>query len=396
MAVTILSGRSLSGGNRPARLPAVALAILVALLLHMLPPALAQPAEGTPGNQVDVLLRAFPGGMTPEQADAVLGVMDETELRGAVRPRLLTGPERSGPSMKETAPIAAYAHRIDAVAAALPHVPRAIADAFARPNGREGAVGPVKLALSVLFLFAVGTAALLAARRLLPDPGPKDSGRVLYRAARSLGIHSVWVTAFLVGLLLGYAILRPSHPAAPAILVTVLEATITVFIADLVLRCLCAPDHPDRRLLPVGDQGARSIHRTAVVAAALTAATLGLADLLGALGMAYDPLIALVLPISTAPFLYLLYRLWSRRPAMANALNIHLGLGARDTPTLVLGLSLVTLYLAGLWLAAVTTTLRQEPGTGLRLLLSLFLSGAVPLLALMLRLPIIRFYRTPD
>jgi hypothetical protein len=35
----------------------------------------------------------------------------------------------------------------------------------------------------------------------------------------------------------------------------------------------------------------------------LTAATLGLADLLAALGMAYDPLIALILPISTAPFI---------------------------------------------------------------------------------------------
>ena len=151
--------------------------------------------------------------------------------------------------------------------------------------------------------------------------------------------------AFLVGLLLGYAILRPSHPAAPAILVVVLEATITVSITDLVIRFLCAPHHPERRLLPVGDRGARSIHRTAVITAALTAATLGLAGLLGALGMAHDPLIALVLPISTAPFLYLLYRLWSSRPAMAHALGGHLGLGAREAPTLVLGLALVTLYL---------------------------------------------------
>ncbi|WP_198039007.1 mechanosensitive ion channel family protein [Skermanella stibiiresistens] len=398
----------MSAGNRPIRLPAVALAVLVALLLHLPPPVLAQPAAGTPGKQVDILLRAFPGGLTPEQADAVLGVMDETELREAMRPRLLTGSEGEGTRRptEETAPAAALAHRIDAVAGAFPRVPAAIADAFARPNGQDAAVGPAKLVLSILFLFAVGAAALLTVRRLLPDPDPpdpdppdpdpNDGDKVLYRAARSLGIHSVWGTAFLVGLLLGYAILRPSHPAAPAILVAVLEATITVFLADLVIRFLCAPNHPKRRLLPVGDQGARSIYQTAVVAASLTAATLGLADLLGALGTAYDPLIALVLPISTAPFLYLLYRLWSRRPAMAHALNSHLGLGTRETPTLILGLSLVTLYLAGLWLSAAAATLRQEPGTGLRLLLSLFLSAAVPLLALMLRLPIIRFYRTSD
>jgi hypothetical protein len=169
----------LSGGNRPVRLPAVALTVLVALLLHMPPPALAQPAEGMPGNQVDVLLRAFPGGMTPEQADAVLAVMDETELRGAVRPRLLTGPERTGPSTKEIASIAAYTHRIDAVAAAPPHVPGAIADAFARPNGREGAAGLVKVGCGVVVRVddaqagerAVGFAAAQAIRGVLEDKG---------------------------------------------------------------------------------------------------------------------------------------------------------------------------------------------------------------------------------
>lgn len=127
----------------------------------------------------------------------------------------------------------------------------------------------------------------------------------------------------------------------------------------------------------------------------LTATTLGLADLLGALGMAYDPLIALVLPISTAPFVYLLYRMWSSRPAMIHALRDHLGLEAQEVPTLALGLALATLYLVGLWLTAAAAALRLETGIGLRLLLSLFLSAAVPLLALMLRRPVVRFYRTP-
>jgi small-conductance mechanosensitive channel len=360
----------------------------------MLPSALAQPAEGMLGNQVNTLLRAFPGGLTPEQADAVLGVMNETELRDALRPRLLAGSEGTKPSTKEAAPLAAYAHRIDAVAAAFPRVSGAIVDAFARPNGQDAAVGPVKLVLSILFLFAVGTAALLTARRLLPDSGLKAGGKALSRAARSLGIHSIWVTAFLVGLLLGYAILRPSHPAAPAILVAVLQAAITVSIADLVTQFLCAPGRPDRRLLPVSDEAARAIHRTAVVTGILTATTLGLMDLLAALGMAYDPLIALVLPISTAPFIFLMYRLWSNRPAMGQALRGQLGFKDREAPTLILGLALITLYLIGLWLTAAAATLRLETGTGLRLLLSLFLSASVPLLALMLRRPIVRFYQT--
>ena len=170
---------------------------------------------------------------------------------------------------------------------------------------------------------------------------------------------------------------------------------VAIFITDLVIRFLCAPGRPDRRLLPVGDEGARAVHRTAVVTAILTATTLGLMDLLGALGMAYDPLIALILPISTAPFIFLMYRLWSNRPAMGQALSGQLGFKDREAPTLILGLALITLYLISLWLTAAAATLRLEAGTGLRLLLSLFLSAAVPLLALMLRRPIVRFYQTP-
>ena len=281
------------------------------------------------------------------------------------------------------------------MAAAFPQVPAAVADAFARPNGRDAAVSPARLALSLLFLFGIGTAALIAARWLLPASGPEPVARPCPGAIRGLGIQAVWIAAFLMGMLLGYAILRPSHPAAPAVLIAVLQAALTISIADLVIRFLCAPDHPERRLLPVDDGSARSIHRTAVVTAVLTAATLGLADLLGALGMAYDPLIALVLPISTAPFIYLLYRLWSSRPAMVHAIGGYLGLGARDAPTLVLGLALATLYLVGLWVTAAAAALRLETGIGPRLLLSLFLSAAVPLLALMLRRPIVRFYQTP-
>jgi small-conductance mechanosensitive channel len=347
---------------------------------------MAQPATDAPADRSNTLLRAFPNGLTPEQADAVLGLMDEAELRGALRPRLLAEPGGAKPVAAEAAPLAVYAHRIDAVAAALPQVHEAVADAFARPNGRDAAISPAKLALSLLFLFGTGTAALIAARWLLPAPGPESGRTALSRAIRSLGIQAVWIAAFLVGMLLGYAILRPSHPAAPAVLIGVMQAALTVSIADLVIRFLCAPDRPERRLLPVDDGSARSIHRTAIVTAVLTAA---------ALGMAYDPLIALILPISTAPFIYLLYRLWSSRPAMVHAISGYLGLGARDAPTLVLGLALATLYLVGLWFTVAAAALRQETGIGPRLLLSLFLSAAVPLLALMLRRPIVRFYQAP-
>ena len=87
---------------------AIALAMLVLLLSPVLPSALAQPMEGAAGNRVDTLLRAFPNGLTPEQADAVLGLMDEAELRGALRPRLLAGPGGAKPVAAEAAPLAGW------------------------------------------------------------------------------------------------------------------------------------------------------------------------------------------------------------------------------------------------------------------------------------------------
>ena len=111
--------------------------------------------------------------------------------------------------------------------------------------------------------------------------------------------------------------------------------------------------------------------------------------------MANDPLIALVLPISTTPFLYLLYKLWSSRPAMAHALSGQLGLRITGSSNPHPGTDPGNPLSIGLWLTAAAAALRLETGTGLRLLVSLFLSAAVPLFALMLRRPITRFYQRP-
>src|SRR6476620_5195334 len=55
----------------------VAFAILVLLLPPMVPSAMAQPVDVSSGDRVETLLRVFPNGLTPEQADAVLGVLGE-------------------------------------------------------------------------------------------------------------------------------------------------------------------------------------------------------------------------------------------------------------------------------------------------------------------------------
>ncbi|UEM18739.1 mechanosensitive ion channel family protein [Skermanella mucosa] len=348
--------------------------------------ASAQPAVQASGAGVDAVIQAFPGGLTPEQTDALLSVMDGEQVRAALRDRMLTEARTRAAAPRQSNPLAFYAGRLDAVVKAYPRIPAALADAFERPNGRDAAIRPWRLAVSLLFLFAAGVLVWVALTRL-PPAAP---GSVLRSAARDL----LRIGGFVAGLLLAYAILRPTHPAAPAIFVAALQAALTVLIADLIFRVLCAPGRPDLRLLPVGDQAAAAIHRSGIWVAVLSAALLGLFDLLNALGMAYDPLIALILPISTLPFLYLAVQLWSRRRDIAALIGGYLNLDLSASHGIGTGLVLATIYLAGLWLTLAAAALRLEPGTGLRLLASFVLAAAVPVTALLLHRPVARFHES--
>ncbi len=75
--------RRLIGG--PTRFAFLAAAVLLTVLV-----AASARAAAPSDSRVEALLRAFPDGMTPEQLDAVLTVMDEGEVRAALRARLLT------------------------------------------------------------------------------------------------------------------------------------------------------------------------------------------------------------------------------------------------------------------------------------------------------------------
>ncbi|UEM01427.1 mechanosensitive ion channel family protein [Skermanella rosea] len=350
--------------------------------------ASAQPAAPASGAGIDAVMQAFPDGLTPEQADALLAVMDGEQVRAALRDRLLSETRSRSAAARPANPLAFHAERLDAVVRSYPRIPAALVDAFERPNGRDAAIRPWRLAASLAFLFAAGTVVWAALARLLP--AAPDS--VVRSAARDL----LRIAGFVTGLLLAYAILRPTHPAAPAIFLAALQAALTVLVADLIFRALCAPGQADRRLLPVGERAATAIYRSGVWVAVLSAALLGLFDLLNALGMAYDPLIALVLPVSTLPFLYLAVQLWSRRRDIAAMIGGFLDLDLSASRGIGTGLVLATVYLAGLWLTLAAAALRLEPGTGFRLLASFALAVAVPVVALLLHRPIARFHAAEE
>ncbi|NUB21302.1 mechanosensitive ion channel [Azospirillum formosense] len=289
-----------------------------------------------------------------------------------------------------------YAERLEAVAATYPQLPTILSDAFARPNGREAAVHPLRLLRGLLILFAAGTAALLLTRRVPAGPIGKlelDDGAPLLTGALRFVLGLVPVGAFAFGVLIVYAIVRPPHPAAPAVLLAVLQAALTVLLTDRLIRFLCAPRRPRLRLIPLEDADARALHRTGVITVTLAATVLGLIDLLLALGVGGNAIVAIGLPLSTVPFLYLLYRVWRGRAPVARAIARPLGVEVKDHPTLGLWAVAASVYLVALWLVVAAAAVRLEPATGPRMLASLLVALAVPAIALMAQRPLARFYR---
>ncbi len=296
----------------------------------------------------------------------------------------------------QTTALEQYAARLEAVAATYPQLPSILSDAFARPNGREAAVHPLRLLRGLLILFAAGTAALLLTGRALAGPRRRleaEGGAPLLAGTLRLVLGLVPVVAFALGVLVVYAIVRPPHPAAPAVLLAVLQAALTVLLTDRLIRFLCAPDRPALRLIPLEDADARALHRTGVVTVTLAATVLGLIDLLLALGVGGNAIVAIGLPLSIVPFLYLLYRVWRGRAVVARAIARPLGIEAKDHPTLGLWAVVASVYLVALWLVVAAAAVRLEPATGPRMLASLLVALAVPAVALMAQRPLARFYR---
>ncbi|HET7408673.1 MAG TPA: mechanosensitive ion channel domain-containing protein, partial [Paracoccaceae bacterium] len=361
--------------------------------------ASAPPSDGQPDGRVDALLQAFPQGMTPEQLDATLAVMDDQAVRDALRDRLLAEIDRRSAAPPTEMPLAFYGRRLEWIAAAYPGLPTAMADAFARPHGQDAPVSPRRLILGLALILGVGTVVMLLVRRIFAArrrrlavrPDMRRAQKLSYQGLRLI-LDLIEIAAFLAGALIAYALMRPPHPAAPAILFLVLNAAAIVLVVERAATFLCDPRQPDLRLIPIADAPARALHRTIVAVVLLTVLVATIVRLFATLGMAPDATIALALPLSVIPFAYLLTLIWRHRHAITTAIADRLRLDLRDAPILGAWPVMATAYLCGLWVVVADAAIRQQPETGVRALTSLLIVVAVPIVALLIQSPIVRFY----
>lgn len=378
-------------------------AIVLALMTAAAPATLAADKPAAAQQDIDGLLRAFPEGMTAEQIDAVLAVAKDDQIRAALRARLLAEMEARRPAGAPAADaenlLALYGRRLSAITATYPRLPQDVADAFRAPAGSEPPLAAWRLPGALLFVLGLGAAAMLAIRRLLATRrqrltaasatgGRRAVGRLLLRLALDL----LEIGAFLLGAFIAYAVLQPSHPAAPVVLFAVLRAAFVVLLADKVVRFLCDPNRRDLRLVAVDDALARALHRAIVTVIGQTAAIIALLQGLAALGLPRDDLAALALPLSVVPNGYLLLLIWSRRRELAAALARWLRLEGEQAYLAGAVLIVAAVYLVGLWLAVVDAVLREQGAIGVKAIASLALFLLIPVAAWLIHWPVGRFY----
>ena len=390
--------RRLRGGGGPAFWRVL---VLLIGLLASLPASRLDAQEAAPPAGIESLIEAFPEGLTPEQLDAVLAVTDDAALRAALRERLLAEMAARdaaiAPGVAETT-ADFYARRFDAVVATYPRLPAAMAETLRRPLSQERPIRPGRLVLSILFALAVGGLAMFGVRRLLAgrraeltaasEGGAQTVGRQILR----LALDAVEIAAFLLGILIGAAILRSDHPAGSILLFIVLQAALVVLLADKVGRLLCGPDTPGLRLIPLGDSAARALHRTILVVVLLTVLVIAIGRIFWMLGMDYDALAALTLPLSVLPYGYLLWLIWRHRARITETVAAALQVDPTTTPFLRAWPVVATAYLVGLWLVVAGGIIGQVPEVGARALASLLVILAVPIIAWLIHRPIARFY----
>ncbi|MGH6883210.1 MAG: hypothetical protein ACREFM_19970, partial [Hypericibacter sp.] len=354
-----------------------------------------------PPPDLDSVLSAFPNGMTGAQLDAVLGVMNDKTLRDGLRKRLVAemAAREAAASPEGEHILKIYAERLRALPAAYAALPWNLDAAFSRDGTISGFNGAARWIGGIALILAVGAIGMLAVhallapvRRRIREQAAGGTRIAIGALVLRLMLDLVEIAAFLAASALTYAIVDPTHPAAPQVLMILLRAIAIVLVISKLTLFFCDPENPGMRLLTVDDTAARALHRIVATTTLLVVGVTSIVRILLALKLDNDSIVALALPLSLLPFAYLIGLSWRNRSAVAERARHWLSVGTGRNMLIDAWPVLLTAYLAILWLVIADGILRVQQGTAPRALASLLLMLSVPLLAWLIHRPLARFY----
>lgn len=386
------------------RLPRAGRLLLAALLLlglTGLAEAKSPPAAAPPPPDLDSVLAAFPNGMTEAQLDAVLGVSSDKTLREALRKRLLgeMAARQAAAAEPQSDLLKIYAERLQLLPASYAALPDSLAVVFSRGADRSALGGAVRWIGAIVIVLAAGAVGMAAMRALLMPVRRRIREQALAADRVAVGmlvfrliLDLVEIAAFLAAAALAYAAFEPVDPAAPQVLMIVLKSVAVVLLVSRVALFFCDTQSAGMRLLAVDDAAARALHRLLVTATILTVTVAAAIRILRAMGLDMDSRVALALPLSLIPFVYLIAAAWRHRARVSQRLRHWLTLDQGRNMMVDAWPVLLTGYLAILWIVIADGILRAQEQTAPRALASLLILLSVPLIAWLIHRPLARFY----
>lgn len=354
------------------------------------------PAAGSASSPaLDDLLRAFPAGLSAEQQEALIRAADPTLGRDALRQLLR---DRQAATLAADAPhemmLEFYARRLNDVAASYAGLGPAVTEVMRNPRGMPMDASPWQFVLTIAAIAAVAIAASIIVRRRLT--------RWLIRHERTgspLRLRAIYLTsciaavAVYAGLIaFTYLILHPGNPGAPLALELLIRQGVTFWAILAAAGLILAPSAPALRLLPMEDRIAAILYRLFVTLAALTLIPSGFLLMLWGLGLSLDRALALWLPASTLPFLYLLaFMIGHRREVLPDLLQ-RLGVKRADGVMILIIPLAIGAYLIAVWLLVVDASLHGRASAVSRAIGSFAILIAVPLAGRMAAAGLHRFF----
>ena len=248
------------------------------------PPAAAGPGTGQAAPDLATVLGTLPEGLTPEQIDAIVAVLDDNQARQALRSSLeLLSQQADQAAAVAPSRLALLRQGLAEMAVAAADLPAILAAAIDRDAalGHDSRLWRFTMAVAVYVL--VGLAAMAGFARLtrgvrarLGAATGATAGAAagsatgaaaprLVRSAVRLLFDVAAIAVFALALVLFFAVMAPVHPRAPAMLQAVLVTLCAAFATAAAARFLLAPADAALRWLRIGDRGARAAYRSILV-----------------------------------------------------------------------------------------------------------------------------------
>jgi moderate conductance mechanosensitive channel len=332
-------------------------------------------AEPDAATSLAEVLGTVPEGLSGDQIDAIVSVLDDTQAREALRSSLalVAGP----PPLVEEPLLARARERLGAVLAAIPQLPELIE----RAADRDAALGlpgsPARAVISTLLvvlaaLVAAGAARFWVVRRLAAGPDARPGQAFMAFVADLIAI--VTFAAVVIAI---YMVLAPANPRAPALLQDILTVICIALAAGAVARLILAPTPAGRRWLVISDTAAVQVWRSVRLLLVVTLVFALPVMLATALGLPDDVAVLARLILSIAVIATAIGLVWTHRGEIAAAFVDMSASGGRHRA--VLYAATLTLCLLVVWALWAIGQLTAESGVALQALASLLVVFILPL-----------------